>query len=180
MFIFLIALFLISIVIFLIGLIGFVRSLILKKNRGYGLLGLLGMILTTLIIYFHSEILSYQSEKDFIRKFEQTTQLSFPHSGRMIERKHEEAFNFFGDYATVALIEMDTLDYEKLMEEVQQNKRFQRDTIALKEETTPFHLLKRDIPAYEFINVHQMKDNYDCRLWFHKNKSLLVFVENKN
>jgi hypothetical protein len=169
-------------ILFLFGLIIFVRSLILKKNRGWGIVGLLTMIIILLIYRFSPKILDYQSESDFINSFESVTQLSYPCSGKIIERKYEGGISYFGDYMTAGIIEMDTLDFKKLLREVQLNKIFDLDSLSINENPTPSFFLKKNIPANEFACVYQMKriQKHDCCLWFHKNEKTVVYEDIKN
>ena len=164
-------------IIFLTGLVFFIRSLILKKNMGCGIVGLLTMIIILLIYFLGPDIMNYQSKEDFIEGFESVTQLSYPHSGKIIERKHEEGLGFFPDSKTVAIIEMDTLDYTKLLHDVQLSKNFELDTLSISENFSPTYFLKEVIPADEFNYVFrfQISAKYVCFLWFHKNRQTIVY-----
>lgn len=142
---------------------------------GCGVLGLFTMILTVLIFYFRSEIISYQSEDEFIRHFEYNTKISYPHSGKIIERKHSEYLNFSGDYEYAAIIETDTFDYTRILHDVESNSNYESDSLAHKEKTTPSVLLEKKIPAGEFDYVYKMREKTDCYLWFHESKRIIVY-----
>lgn len=180
MFLFVLVIIIMLVLLFLTGLIIFIRALILKRNMGCGLFGLCLMIIVVLIIYFRSEIVSYQSENSFIHNFENTTELLYPVSGKIIEKKNEEAFNVLGDYENSAIIEMDSIDYKKLLKDIQSNKNFEIDSIARKDKITPSFLLKKQISANDFDCVYKKKSKDECNLWFHKNKQIVVFVDVNN
>jgi hypothetical protein len=163
--------------VFLTGLIFFARLLILKKNMGCGLLGLFIMIIIALVFFFRSEIISYQSEDTFIIQFENATKLSYPASGRIVEKRNNEFLNFSGDYESAAIIKMDSLDYKKILQNVQSDKSFEIDSIMQNEQTTPSFLLKKQLSVNDFDYVYKKISRYKCSLWFHKNKQIIVYED---
>ena len=163
-------------IIFLTGLVFFIRSLLFKKNIGCGIVGLITMIIILLIYFFGPKILDYRSEESFIDSFERATQLSYPHSGKIIERKHDEGMSLRGDAWEAAVIEMDTLDYKTLLHDIQLNENFELDSLAISGNQTPSCLLEKTIiPAKEFTFVFKNKV-FNCNLSFHKNKRIIVYV----
>jgi|GEM_PF-3474345 len=150
---------------FVLGLIFFLRSLILRKNRGCGLLGLLAMIPLIFVIWYLEYGINYQSKSGFIQHFEWSLNLTYPRSGKIIEKTYKEFLNYKGDYHCAAIIEMDTLDYEKLLHEVQS-----RGLADYVKESS--FLLKKRFPADDcayFFSVGKRS------LWFHKNRRIVVY-----
>lgn len=163
--------------LFITGLVFFLRSLILKKNSGCGWLGILGMIPAILIfciILYVSYSISHISDQDFIDRFFERGWLTFPPSGKIIEKNYGEGLNTTGDYHCAAIIEMDTLDYMTILREVQlHDEEFQKeygrfqDTLKWRACESSF-LLERRYPLQDCAYVS------GC-LWFHKNKRIIVY-----
>jgi hypothetical protein len=130
------------------------------------------MIVSALTIYFTPQIMSYQSENSFICDFEYNTKLSYPVSGKIIEKRHIDAFNILGDFEDVAIIKMDTLDYNKILQNIQ-SIGFELDNVENKKMTVSF-ILKNNISVNEFDCVYK-KRGYELRLWFHKNKQIIIY-----
>jgi len=170
---------------FLVGLIFFLRFLFQKKNQDCGLFGLFVMIIIGLFAYFFFDIINYEPKEDFISGFENSTGLSYPASGKIIKRKKEEGFNFFGGYRKEAIIEMDSFDYEILLRGVRLSRYFKLDSINLEElqqypsNYSPTINLKKQIPAVDFDYVYECTGRIETSLWFHKNKQTIYYREEK-
>ena len=149
----------------LLGLSFFFHSLILKKNRGCGVAGLLTLIPLILVILFLMYGVNYQTKGEFIRDFEQHTQVSFPPSGKIVEKVFSEGYL---DSACAGIIEMDTLDYEKILNEfrssIENNSPAYREP-AKKQSSS---MLKTCFPASECAFA-------DFSLWFHINRRIIVY-----
>ena len=158
----------ILIVSFVVGLIVFLRSLILRKNIGCGLFGLFAAILPVFLVWLFSYSLSYQSKSEFIRHFEWSINLTYPKSGKIVEKHFQDSFSFLWDYSCAVIIEMDTFDYEKILQEVQSR----RCVLPTNSKRTSTHLLKKQFSENEcayFFNMGKRS------LWFHKNRQILVY-----
>ena len=183
MIVFVIIFFIVIVVPFVYGLIYFLRSLFSKESPGCGLSGFIVMTLIGLFVYFFFDIIDYETEKTFIHGFEKRTELSYPISGKIKERKNNSGFNALGDYAKEAIIEMNSIDYEKLLQEVQLSPFFELDSMNRKErQPTPSRILKKQIPSIDFDYVYKDTRRWSVEhyLWFHKNKQTVFYQDIKN
>ena len=102
----------------LLGLVFFIRSLSRKKNIGCGIAALLPLILV--VVFFITIIYeaTHIADSEVKARFENSTGLPFPPSGKIMEKRYHEAFNFLGDWDCAFMIEMDTLDYNKILQKI--------------------------------------------------------------
>jgi len=162
---------------FVVGMIAFLRSLILRKNIGCGLFGLLAAILPVFLIWlfshFLSKNLSYQSKSEFVQHFETRTNFSYPQTGKIIEKEYQAFLNFTGDLHCAAIIVMDTLDYEKLLRNLQSKSlTFPIEVVdSLKNSSS---LLKKRFSENECAYFYK-NYNREYSLWFHKDKKTIVY-----
>jgi hypothetical protein len=171
----LIIFFILFLVLFVVGLIFFVRFVFFKKNIGCGLLSLLALIPFVFIIWVLSDF-THQTKREFKQDFELHTGLSFPPSGKIVEKTY---WSGFLDSYCAGIIEMNSQDYEKLITIYQ--SRFgipSENTRDYDNREIPFlhsstGLLKTRFPADDCAYVMH-------RLWFHKNRRIVVFEYIKN
>lgn len=110
----------ILVVIFVVlPVIGFVYSLVSKKNIGCGIAGLLPLILIVCIYISIDYSTSHISDSEVIARFEKSFGIDFPPSGRIIEKNYQEFFNFTGDSHLAFMVEVDTLTYNRALQEIQ-------------------------------------------------------------
>ena len=153
---------------FWVGLIFLLRSLICKKNIGCGVFGLLAMILSGFLSWYLVFGINYQSKSDFIAYFELYTNLTYPQSGKIIEKKYKEFLNYKGDNHCAAIIEMDTTDYNKLLHNIQSRVESAQNI----DESS--YLLEKRFSANDCA-YYYVWDGGEKSLWFHKNGKIIVF-----
>jgi len=149
----------------LLGLANFFRSLILKKNRGCGVAGLLTLIPLMLVILFLMYGVNYQTKGEFIRDFEQHTHFSFPPSGKIVEKVFSEGYL---DSACAGIIEMDTQDYKKILNEFRSRLEKNSPGYMEPEKKQSSSMLKTCFPASECAFA-------ELGLWFHINRRIIVY-----
>ena len=155
-------------VLFVVGLVFFLRALFLKKNIGCGVLGFLAMIPFVFIYWFADYFFfHYQTKREFIYLFEQNTGFPFPPSGKIVERMYSGGFR---DSETAGIIEMDTHDYEKILNEYRARIDNINPHAKETEKRASSHRLKKQFPAGDCAYVF-----WDNLLWFHKNKRIIVY-----
>lgn len=110
----------IFVVVFVLSpIIGFVYFAVLKKNIGCGIASLLPLILIVGIYISIDYSTSHISDSEVIARFERSSGIDFPPSGRIIEKNYQEFFNFTGDSHLAFMIEVDTLTYNRALQEIQ-------------------------------------------------------------
>jgi len=107
------------IVLPLIGLIFFVRSLISKKNIGCGIAAVIPSTFILIIWISIDYSTSHMPDREVIEIYEWHSGLTFPRSGKILEKNYQEFFNFLGDYHIAFMIEVDTLSYNHFLCEIQ-------------------------------------------------------------
>ena len=161
----------IFLVAFVIALIFFLRFLIFKKNQGCGIMSLVFMLWIVLVTYLSYYSITHLSDNEFVQEFERYTELTYPSSGKIIEKNNDEAILNLDPYY-FGVIEMDTLDYMKILHEVQAR----RDSLSTNDDITysNFHLSEDESSdIYAYYDEH--RDSYRIRFWlgFHKNKRII-------
>lgn len=138
-------------------IIGFVYFLS-KKNIGCGIAALLPLILIVCVcisIYYST---SHISDSEVIARFEKSFDIDFPPSGKIIEKNYQEAFNYKGDSHLAFMVEVDTLTYNRALQEIQKrdpNVEF-RKSLELQvaalfgTDTLDYKKIVRD-PQYRYI-----------------------------
>ena len=111
----LIVFFLFLAVLSVIGLIFFLISLIRKKNIGCGIAGLLPIILIVSVYISINYSTSHISDNKVIECFEKYG-VTFPPSGKILEKNYQEFLNFTGDMHIAFMVEVDTLTYNRLLQ----------------------------------------------------------------
>jgi len=160
---------------FLVGLFFFLRSLIKRKNIGCGfsglIVGLLPLFIFFLFIFLLSRSCSHQSKSEFISEFERDIELSYPKSGKIIEKSYAAGYL---DCQINGIIGMDTLDYKNLLQEVQLKDNF--FSIEAAEAPSNFYL-ETKFSENECAYLYEKKDTGgdNISLWFHKNRNIVVF-----
>ena len=162
--------FIFLVVLFVVGLIFFLRSLFQKKHLGCGLFGFLAMLPLVYVIWFITYGFHHQTKREFICDFEHYTGLSFPPSGKIVEKMHESGYL---DSETAGIIQMDTQDYEKMLHQYRSRMlNAFPDGNFHDEKKASSYRLKTQFPAseceYGFFG-------YRVTLWFHTNKRIVVF-----
>jgi hypothetical protein len=158
---------------FLTGLFFFIRSLILKRNIGCGLTGFMVIIYIGLFVYTFWPDMDYQSDEVYKDNFERWAGQPFPPSGKIIEKKHEGGFV---DFLDVAIIEMDTLDYDRLLFAIQNNRSICLDTIDICTYSSPLNLFQMSASEFKFA----LAINFETELWFHENRRTVVYEIRNN
>lgn len=110
---------LIVIIFIVLPLIVSVYSMISKKNIGCGIVALLSLISIVSICIMIDYSTSHISDSEVIARFEGSFGIDFPPSGKIIEKNYQEGFNFTGDSHLAFMIEVDTLTYNRALQEIQ-------------------------------------------------------------
>jgi len=162
----------------LVGLFFFLRSLIKKKNIGCGfsglIVGLLPLFILLLFIFLLSRSCTHQSKSEFISEFERDIELSYPKSGKIIEKSYSAGYL---DCQINGIIEMDTLDYKNLLQELQSKKNFLLIEPAEASSNSFSEIKYIKFTENECAYLYKKKDTGgdNISLWFHKNRQIVVF-----
>jgi len=108
---------------FALGLVFFLRFLIFKKSKSCGCVFLAAIISVVCFLGYFIYSLEHISDSGMSNLFESRTALSFPPSGKIIEKDYNVNIAA-GDEYHFAIIEMDTLDYIKILHEIQTGNNF--------------------------------------------------------
>jgi len=150
---------------FLVGIFFFLRSLNKKKSIGCGFSCLIAGLLPVILIWLFLRGFGHETKRSFIHEFERDTKLTFPQSGKIVEKDY--ASSYF-DYHRAGIIAMDTLEYNKLLSDVQSKEYFQlADTIEKSSRK-----LKKQFPDHECAYLFIIRKS---ALWFHKNRQIVVY-----
>ena len=112
------------------------------------------------------------SDKDFIRLFEDYTGLTFPPSGKVTLNDNPDAWKYL-DPSYVVIFEMDTLDYVKLLHEVQ----VRADSFSANDENISYiyFAFADETADMEYAYYEEHHDNRGKRFWlsFGKHKPVI-------
>ena len=117
MFYLVLALIILFVASLVLSVVFFLRFLIFKKNRNWGIASLVYILLVALsAVFFYLSLTQYNPDRYLIRKFEERTGLTFPASGVMITKSRTD-FDNIGLQLRLT-IRMDSVDLMNILHEV--------------------------------------------------------------
>ena len=161
----------ISIIIFLLlaGLFFSIRAIVLRRNVGCGIMGIVGILLIIAAPFILLYILATPPSGTYRDLYEEVIGLPYPASAKII--KKDGASIHFSDYNYMAIIKIDTADYQKALQKMQSGN-FSRDT-------TIWHIHsfveKAGLDPTHFTRAFYTSGNHAKVVGFHRNGQL-IFV----
>lgn len=119
------------------------------------------------------------SDSQFIRIFEDYTGLDFPPSGKIIQNDNDDAWQYL-DPIYSGVIEMDSLDYIKILHEVQSRTLSTEDERNMEVDAITHirFVVADETDDMEYASYEEHQDNRGrrFRLFFHKNKRVVKCI----
>lgn len=133
----------------------------------------IGILLCLSIYYTWTAF--FPTDDFYKEEFEQNTELDFPKTGVIIDKKSDYP-DFHGDYSASAIVEMDKIEFENLKSELIRNVNFQVDTTKQNiGATTGYYKITEGIKeeSIEVVYFHIRKEWF--KIAFLNNGTTIIF-----
>lgn len=148
-------------------------------NKNWGnKIALIGILIIWTIITYNIYTAIYPNDDFYENEFKTITLMEFPKSGIIINSTASYP-DFHGDYCSSAEIKLSKKDYEKILDEIINNKIFTRETSYMNSEESMYIMkdIKEEDIQYIFIRKDEKKLGLDLNINFQKdNRTIFINI----